>query len=723
MLSGGYVPGTYSLADAYRLSPWLQPSIHAFAGVVAARTFRVNQGKSALDRHWLIDLISRPNRTLRMSEYQLLYYTAALWRYSGQVFWELEYGDARPGADKPRGGKPRPTDIWIWNRDAVTPDINPSTREFRGWFVTWNGMRKWVDRLDMIDFPLFDPTQHNPHGPSPGRSLWDAKRLPIANEIKQHQWNADFFGRGVAPTVAFIDKNATADSPNVNKDEFMAHLKAKVVGKNGEPIYLGGDWVVQQLEASQRDAQFIEGLEQNRKIIQAGNVPPIVLGDNDANYANADAQILAWLTFDVIPAMSFMCSCIDTGFLYDEPGLWAELSVHDIDALQEGMGKRIERYTQLVNMRHSPKVASQMVGIDVDPEMPGYGDVMISFAQIPYDVAAEGQSVSASKAAADNPPADATPAAPPAPEPATPARSGASPLIRIVRELPERIAPRASRATVGTLDILGTILEIVTRDTKKVRDRAAQFQLQAVTAGAKQLGDVLGVDSIIAIDDPRVTAFLTKRGNLITSVPEGVAERISSKVVSLVDKGTSPEDIGTILRKDFNILSNYKARQIARQEVGSGLNGGRYIEMQESGVDKREWLSSRDEIVRESHAPGTGVDGEVIGIDDKYSNGLRYPQDPDGDNEEVQGCRCIDLMVIGSASRFFAAMRAIASREIALAAAQDEVIDEREGYWRAVVNAKDVRNIERRLASAMSAIINDWRAPILKALADMGVMK
>jgi phage portal protein BeeE len=746
LFSSSQMTGTYAPKEAYALSPWMAPAINAFAGTVAARTFRVMERKKVLDEHWLLDLIARPNRMLRTSEYALLYYTAALWRYDGEVFWELEYGsDPKKKPGDRRSVKAQPTAIWLWHRGCVTPALDSRTREFLGWEINFEGARKFVDRLDMLHLPQFDPTKFNPLGPSRGTSIWQAKRLAMTNEIRAQRWNTEWWSRGIAPSVAFVNKdgNAVGDSPEA-EEQFLAKVKAKVAGKNGEPMLFLGDWVIQQLEASQRDAQFIEGMDQNRKAILAGNTPPIAMGDNEANYANANAQIKAWLSFDVIPALSFFASCIDVTFIYDEPRIWTDFSTDDIDELQEGKAARVERYVSLIQARHSPKVAAQIAGIDVDPSMPGYDQVFLSFSQIPYEYAVEGQSVSVSK---DDDPmgADAVPAqqaaARPKPvgqaaadEPTPPAAAAKNvePAQRTLRiavptdPTPTRIVkPMSSRAADRADDkILRVILEIVGKDTKKLRDKSRTYQLRAFQVGTEQVGNALGLEKFLPIDNPRVIAFLEERGNLITSVPEGVANRIFAKTTGLIEKGTTPEDIGTIIRKDFNVLSDFKARQIGRQEVGSALNGGRHLQMVEEGVDGREWLSSKDARVRDSHV---SVDGEVVeGVDAKYSNGLRYPQDPEGDASETINCRCIELPAVGGgqrAARCAAHLRAIGALAIREAAAQNETIDERAGYWRAVVLAKDVRAIERQMASAISSVINGWRAPILKALAELGVAK
>lgn len=40
---------------------------------------------------------------------------------------------------------------------------------------------------------------------------------------------------------------------------------------------------------------------------------------------------------------------------------------------------------------------------------------------------------------------------------------------------------------------------------------------------------------------------------------------------------------------------------------------------------------------RRSHA---AVNGETVGVDERFSNGLRFPGDPDGDIDETAGCKC-----------------------------------------------------------------------------------
>lgn len=61
------------------------------------------------------------------------------------------------------------------------------------------------------------------------------------------------------------------------------------------------------------------------------------------------------------------------------------------------------------------------------------------------------------------------------------------------------------------------------------------------------------------------------------------------------------------------------------------------------GVEKQ-WLAALDPRTRGSHRH---LDGETAELDAEFSNGLKYPGDPDGPASEVYNCRCTLVPVIG----------------------------------------------------------------------------
>ena len=55
-------------------------------------------------------------------------------------------------------------------------------------------------------------------------------------------------------------------------------------------------------------------------------------------------------------------------------------------------------------------------------------------------------------------------------------------------------------------------------------------------------------------------------------------------------------------------------------------------------VDRKQWVSSRDDRVRDSHVL---LDGEIVGITEDFKPGLSAPGDPSADPSETIRCRCV----------------------------------------------------------------------------------
>src|SRR4029077_4434864 len=80
-----------------------------------------------------------------------------------------------------------------------------------------------------------------------------------------------------------------------------------------------------------------------------------------------------------------------------------------------------------------------------------------------------------------------------------------------------------------------------------------------------------------------------------------------------------------------------RALLIARTETTSAANAAALDGFRAGGAPYKGWLSVQDDRVRESHQD---LDGEVVALDDAFSNGLDHPGDPDGPPDEVCNCRC-----------------------------------------------------------------------------------
>lgn len=109
------------------------------------------------------------------------------------------------------------------------------------------------------------------------------------------------------------------------------------------------------------------------------------------------------------------------------------------------------------------------------------------------------------------------------------------------------------------------------------------------------------------------------------SILQGEDIRKTAKRVAL---GTTKKDRNAAVRN-------------ARTATTNAENAGRcdsYKRAEKMGIKlKQVWLATLDGRTRDSHR---GLDGEKISVGGKFSNGLRFPGDPQGVAHEVWNCRC-----------------------------------------------------------------------------------
>lgn len=89
------------------------------------------------------------------------------------------------------------------------------------------------------------------------------------------------------------------------------------------------------------------------------------------------------------------------------------------------------------------------------------------------------------------------------------------------------------------------------------------------------------------------------------------------------------------------IASNSKT--VARTETASIATRTRQDIMVAEGVKKHEWITARDESVREQHVAD---DGQIVKVGDRFPNtGLAYPLEAGGAPGNVINCRCVTVAV------------------------------------------------------------------------------
>src|SRR5690606_6134093 len=131
-------------------------------------------------------------------------------------------------------------------------------------------------------------------------------------------------------------------------------------------------------------------------------------------------------------------------------------------------------------------------------------------------------------------------------------------------------------------------------------------------------------------------------------------DRLFDSMVLKAIREEKPLDRATIDRivgRYSDRLLELRGETIARTEAMASLHASQ-MEAYRQAIDtgavarqdvRRVWVSTRDNRVRDSHR---AMDGESVGLDEAYSNGLMYPGDPNGPVSETANCRCTQLIRI-----------------------------------------------------------------------------
>lgn len=117
-------------------------------------------------------------------------------------------------------------------------------------------------------------------------------------------------------------------------------------------------------------------------------------------------------------------------------------------------------------------------------------------------------------------------------------------------------------------------------------------------------------------------------------------QKLASAITQGVLQGESIPDIAKRVQTVAN-MGYHSACGTARLAVTCAENAGRvssYERARDMGIELRqEWLATHDNRTRHSHRQ---LDGEKVEVGGMFSNGCRFPGDPDGPASEIYGCRC-----------------------------------------------------------------------------------
>lgn len=373
----------------------------------------------------------------------------------------------------------------------------------------------------------------------------------------------------------------------------------------------------------------------------------------------------------------------------------------DIDALQDETGSRIESVVQLVEHgQRSFEEAAEIVGLRVG-KVKGGDDRWVSAslqdADNPKPVGGEGGGEEEPPKAASDVEAKSSP--PPSPDEDSEIgtrsnserRAYADAFEKALVDEDARIARSSSRvltaymlSTIRKVEKLAKSRKTAERQPKgrgkadaRARRRSSERAIAALAEDgleafvdqldkalanpfrdvwnkqARAVAEELGSSSFVSALSEEAKAFLDAKR---VALAEGAMSTVSKAVAEVIrdtlkEEGllSAPEALAKRIESVLETLrprlrrmkNNLPARaaRIARTESTTIANAARVAEMKADGVEKSEWITSRDGLVRDTHRRNDGV---VRRVGKKFPNGLRYPGDEEAkDASEIVNCRCV----------------------------------------------------------------------------------
>lgn len=146
-------------------------------------------------------------------------------------------------------------------------------------------------------------------------------------------------------------------------------------------------------------------------------------------------------------------------------------------------------------------------------------------------------------------------------------------------------------------------------------------------------------------DNPDLLPELNPLSETAKTIREGKInawhkDQIQSTALQGILQGESIPDIAlrisNITKQDEKATIRY-----ARTMTTGAENAGRvdsYIRAKNMGIEmEQQWMATLDDRTRESHRH---LDGEHRPVGKKFSNGCRFPGDPEGSADQIWNCRC-----------------------------------------------------------------------------------
>jgi HK97 family phage portal protein len=579
--------GTTELFKSYQKSPWLRGIVAKIADHIAAVPWvlyvKTNSrtGKAVrhvglqgagfaarkemirkyeklavlheIDEHPVLDLIANANP--KMSGVAARKVSAVFYELKGEIFWLLE-----------DNGLKLPVEYWpippSWVED--TPAGGKEAYE-----IDLYGQRRKVPEENMIWIRDLNPQDPYGRGIGYGESLMDELATDeYAAKVAKNR----FFNQGRPEMIVTVEG---ADQPTVDNAQAVFESKFRGWQKAHRTMWSSKKVTVQELQAKFADMQLLELRSWERQAFMTTfGMPPEIMGLlESSNRATITAAMTIFAREVLIPRLEVFRAELQRQLVarYDERLI---LDYHnpvpeDDDFILEALTAQPHAATR----GEWRKIQGLEDRGDID-------DVHL----VPFNLMEikPGQ----------------------APEPAEP---------KSTKDFAEELAgvrPVMQRLE-GVLDKTGGLEDVIAQavDVRALQDQLDPIFIENLEAwGNAALADI-GVAQSFTMVDPFVVSHLENfSGTKIVGINETTQDAVRNAMQEGIRDGDGPAALANRISGVFEQASQHRAVTIARTEVVGSSNFGTWNAYKQSkAVEKKQWVSTLDDRVRDQHLEMNGV--------------------------------------------------------------------------------------------------------------------
>ena len=647
IISGGDWSNS-SLIEQYGKSLYVYAAINKIATKNAAvdlKVFEIQNSKGDLKEypaHPILDLLYRPNPYQTRSEFSKI--TDINQLLTGEAFWM-----------KVRDGRGNVIELWNLRPDFMTIilDDQGQIRDYK--LSKSNGTEVSINPKDIIHF-----REPNPNDLLRGFSPLIAAKSRIETETYATDFQRNFFANNARPDALILSQDELSDE---QRGDLKASWNAKHRGsKNSSKVgILEGGLEYQQVSVTQKEMDYIESLKFTRDdILVAFGVPKSVITTDDVNYSNANSGLKTFYSETILPRISYRVEVINEMLVI--PDFSERFYVDFEDPTPEDREMKLKEYAA----GYGKWLTANEIRTELNLEPMPNGDLLAE----PQGGVQVNQTITA-----------------PDPQKVFRGRSNLLKKFEIIESIAKDISSKSKEKAKESLLKSNEVREQYKAFVnKKIDKRAEKFQKQVLSESEKQAARILktldkdlkvkAVDDVIDFDVKKENKIFTELAlpfmteaakeagqealdivglgetfNFTEQIEKRLKERalffaqsvndttltkLSKTLAEGLNAGEGIAELRERINAVYGEFKTSRAELIARTE-STAVNNEGFLEAykQSKVVNSHEWLSAKDLRVRPEHAK---LDGQIIEVGKKFSNGLTYPQEPN--------CRCVLAPVV-----------------------------------------------------------------------------